>query len=95
MVMPWIFEWDERKRLTNAAKHGIDFRDVQAVWENDVLEITSPRHGEERFIAYGVLEGRIIAVVFTRKDQTMRLISVRRARPYERKIYKEAFGRGT
>ena len=89
------FEWDERKRIANAAKHGIDFRDARAIFENDVIESPSPRHGEERFIAYGVLERRILAVVFTRKDQTVRLISARRARPYERKIYRQAFGQGT
>jgi uncharacterized DUF497 family protein len=92
--MAIIFEWDERKRLANLTKHGIDFVDAKDIWADAVLEAPSPRYGEERCIAYGVLEGRIIAVVFTRHGQTLRLISARRARDYEREAYKDAFGRG-
>jgi hypothetical protein len=93
--MAIIFEWNERKRLTNVAKHGIDFIDAKEIWAGDVLEAPSPRHEEARFIAYGVVEGRIIAVVFTRDGETLRLISARRARNYEREAYKDAFGRGS
>jgi uncharacterized DUF497 family protein len=93
--MPIIFEWDERKRLVNLAKHGIDFVEAKDIWANDVLEAPSPRHDEERFIAYGILDGRIVAVVFMRQGQRLRLISARRARDYERKAYKDAFGRGS
>ena len=93
--MPIIFEWDERKRLVNLAKHGIDFVEAKDIWANDALEAPSPRYGEERFIAYGILDDRIIAVVFMRQGQRLRLISARRARDYERKAYKDAFGRGS
>lgn len=93
--MPIIFEWDERKRLVNLAKHGIDFIEAKDIWANDVLEAPSPRYAEERFIAYGILDGRIVAVVFMRQGQRLRLISARRARDYERKAYKDAFGRGS
>ena len=94
-MMPIIFEWDERKRHINLAKHGIDFIEAKDIWANDVLEAPSPRYAEERFIAYGILDGRIIAVVFTRQGQRLRLISARRARDYEREAYKDAFGRGS
>jgi uncharacterized DUF497 family protein len=89
------FEWDEAKRLANLTKHGLDFIDAKEIWAGDVLEAPSPRPEEQRFIAYGVLDERIIAVVFTRRSQTVRLISARRARDYEREAYQDAFGRGT
>ena len=89
------FEWDEAKRLANIAKHGIDFIDAKEIWAGDILLAPSAYSAERRLIAYGILENRIIAVVFTSRVQTLRLISARRAREYERKAYQDAFGRGT
>jgi uncharacterized DUF497 family protein len=81
-----LFEWYEEKRLENLRKHGIDFLDAKEVWRGEVLEVPSEQqeHGEQRRIAYGVLEGRIIAVVFTWRGEARRLISARRARRHER-----------
>ena len=61
------FEWDEQKRQANIEKHGIDFYGAKQIWNNDVLEIPSPQsqHREQRFISYGLLEGGVIAVVYT------------------------------
>jgi uncharacterized DUF497 family protein len=41
-----------------------------------------------------VLEGRIIAVVFTWRGEARRLISARRARRHERQDYPDVFGKG-
>ena len=35
------FEWDEAKRRSNLAAHGIDFEDAIAIWEGPVLEVPS------------------------------------------------------
>ena len=72
-----LFEWDERKRLANLEKHGIDFRDAKEIWQGHVLEAPSeqPEHEEQRHLAYGLLEGRLIAVVFTWRGEFRRLIS--------------------
>jgi uncharacterized protein len=90
------FEWDEQKRLENLRKHGIDFVDAKEIWQGTVLEVPSAQqaHGEQRYIAYGVLDGRIIAVVFTWRGESRRLISARRARSYERQHYQDIFGAG-
>jgi hypothetical protein len=90
------FEWDEAKRRANLAKHRIDFVDAKEIWRGDVLEIRSSQdhHGEPRHLAYGLARGRIIAVVFTRRGERLRLISARRARHHERQAYQDAFGRG-
>ena len=89
------FEWDESKRLANLEKHGIDFIRAKEIWLGDVLEVPSPQedHGEKRYLAYGRLEGRVVAVVYTWRDTSRRIISARRARAYEREAYEDAFGR--
>ena len=84
------FEWDENKRLANAAKHGIDFRDAVAIWEGPVLEIPSPQSEEQRWLAIGRMNGRIVAVVFVRRGGRIRIISARGTRQYEREAYEEA-----
>ena len=90
------FEWFEHKRLENLSSHGIDFIDAKEIWQGDVLEVPSDQdwHGEPRYLAYGVLEGRIITVVFTWRGEARRLISARRARRYERQDYQSLFGTG-
>lgn len=89
------FEWHDQKRRTNLATHGIDFEDAIAIWEGPVLEIPSPqlRHGEERLLAVGRCEGRVITVVFTWRGKVRRLISARAARRYERENYEKTVGR--
>ncbi|TRU99145.1 MAG: BrnT family toxin [Microcystis wesenbergii Mw_QC_S_20081001_S30D] len=59
------YRWDEAKRLTNLRKHGIDFADVPAVFDGDILTVEDDRldYGEQRFVTLGLLKGRIIAVV--------------------------------
>ena len=89
------FEWDESKGQSNLERHGIDFEDAIAIWSGPVLEVPSTQtcHGEVRFLAVGLSEGRIITVVFTWRDGTRRIISARRARKYEREAYQKALGR--
>ena len=90
------FEWHKPKHQSNLVQHGIDFEDAKEIWQGEVLEVPSEQdeHGEQRHIAYGVLEGRIIAVVFTWRGGRRRLISARRARTYERRRYQNLFGQG-
>jgi len=90
------FEWHEQKRQINLARHKIDFLDAKEIWQDDVLEVPSKQgeHGEQRYLAYGVLEGRIVAVVFTWRNGARRLISARRARTNERRHYQSLFGQG-
>ena len=87
------FEWDPEKNRTNIAKHGIDFEDAISIFEGPVFErIASKRdYGEERFLAFGVANGRVLAVVFTLRSQgRRRIISARRASRREREEYRQA-----
>jgi uncharacterized protein len=92
------FEWDDDKRRANLQKHGIDFFDARSIWLGPVLDPAALRMvgGEARPTALGMIgeDEIIIAVVYTAREGTLRLISARRARRNERKTYQDRFGRG-
>jgi uncharacterized DUF497 family protein len=85
------YQWDETKRLTNLRKHGIDFTDVPAVFDGDILTVEDERldYGEQRFVTFGLLKGRVIAVVHTEHEDHTRIISARKATKYEQRTYFE------
>ena len=85
------YEWDEAKRLANLRKHGIDFTDVPAVFDGDIVTVEDDRYGygEQRFVTFGLLQGRVIAVVHTEQAHCTRIISVRKATKYEQRTYFE------
>ena len=88
------FDWDEKKRQTNLDKHGIDFLDAKEIWDGPVIEIPSgqTRHSEDRYIALGLLDCEVIAVIYTWRRRHRRIISVRKARKNEKALYENAFG---
>ena len=77
-----VYEWDENKRRTNRAKHGVDFAAMRAFdWETARIEAVD--HPEEpRWIGHGVIGSRLL-VVFTERDNRVRIISLRKANPGE------------
>jgi uncharacterized protein len=84
------FEWDENKRQTNLEKHGVDFPDAARVLLGRPLTRQDSRqeYGEQRFIAYGELGARLLAVAFTiRNEDVVRIISARKANARERRKY--------
>lgn len=50
------YQWDEAKQLTNLRKHGINFADVPAVFDGDILTVEDERldYGEQRFVTFGL-----------------------------------------
>jgi uncharacterized DUF497 family protein len=84
------FDWDDRKSELNLAKHGIDFGDAIEVFYRSILLRRSDRNHEERWVAIGYSENRLIAVVFTRRKDVIRVISARRARKNEEREYRNA-----
>jgi uncharacterized protein len=85
------FQWDETKRLTNLRKHGIDFIDVPIIFDGDIVTVEDDRfnYGEQRFVTLGFLQGRVVAVVYTEREECIRIISARKATKYEQQIYFE------
>ena len=91
------FAWDEVKRRANYAKHGLDFRDAEKVFQGITLtaEDTRQDYGEKRFISLGLLEDMIVVVVHTARSEKTRIISMRKANQREKQAYEEKifFGR--
>jgi uncharacterized DUF497 family protein len=82
-------EWDEEKREENIRKHGIDFAGVETLFEGFTATIEDDRldYGEQRFVTFGVMEGRVAAVVHTEQSDTIRIISIRKATKREEQGY--------
>ena len=87
---PVSFEWDEQKNLLNRAKHTLDFEDATEIFYGPIFLRRSDRNNEERWIAVGSLESKLIAVVFTRRADVIRIISARRAWKNEERDYRNA-----
>ena len=85
------FEFDPAKSAANKAKHGIDFVEAQALWSDpDRLEVPARPMVEARFIVIGQIAQTLwTATVTYRHENTIRLISVRRARRDEAAKYRE------
>lgn len=84
------FEWDEQKRKTNIRKHGFDFRDAWRVFQSPMLVALDDRrnYGEDRWIGIGMLNTRVVVMVFTERDEdTIRIISMMKATNYEQIRY--------
>ena len=88
------FEWDEQKRRTNIAKHGIDFIRARDAFDGrSAYEYPSTFADEARNITVAQVEKGLIAVVWTwREGETVRIISARSARNGEKRKYRELFG---
>lgn len=82
-------EWDEKKRLSNLAKHNVDFNRVASIFDGPVVAwpLQKRDYGEDRFAALGIVEGLIFYVVYTWRGDRRRIISARRAGRRERERY--------
>ena len=82
------FEFDETKSQSNFLKHGIDFVDAQALWNDpSLLEIPAKTENEPRFLMIGLVAGKYWSAVITYRGVNVRLISVRRSRTEEVSLY--------
>src|SRR4051812_47912656 len=91
------FEWDEAKNRANHRKHGLDFADARQVFDNPLFVEPDTRepYTEERFIGLGTLHARVVVIAFAeRGEQTIRVISLRKANKREQKQYAKAIQNG-
>lgn len=90
------FEWDPRKAAANKAKHGVTFDEAATVFSDELaLFMDDPEHSndEDRFVLMGVSSSvRLLVVVqaYRENDETVRIISARRANSRERSQYRES-----
>lgn len=85
------FEWDENKRLTNLAKHKLDFVDARLLFDGRAA-ITAPSKypAETRFVTTAMIAGRFYSAIWTWRGDACRIISFRRARDAEERAYRQA-----
>jgi uncharacterized DUF497 family protein len=82
------FEFDPKKSSINKGKHGIDFVEAQAIWHDpDRLEIPARSLQEPRYQVIGRIAQRTWSAFITYRHETIRIISVRPARPEEEARY--------
>ncbi|WP_019867866.1 BrnT family toxin [Methylovulum miyakonense] len=82
------FEFDETKSQANLEKHGIDFINAQALWNDPMLlEIPAKTVDEPRYLIIGVINRKHWSAVITYRGTNVRLISVRRSRTEEVALY--------
>lgn len=88
------FEYDPHKSELNLEKHGIDFEEIQNLWDDPrKLEMVVEYKGEKRFEIIGNLSGGLWVAIATRRGEKVRIISARRATRkeaafYDREIYR-------
>ena len=82
------FEFDPVKSGSNRAKHGVDFIQAQELWLDPLrVEVPTRTTGEPRWLVIGRMGGKHWSAVVTYRQEKIRIISVRRARDEEVRIY--------
>lgn len=85
------FEYDPLKSDTNLQKHGIDFEEAQYLWrDSNALQIQAKSDTEERYALIAAIENKVWIAFYTYRQDTIRIISVRRTRDNEKRIYDES-----
>lgn len=90
-----IFEWDENKNRINQRKHGISFEDVKNVFGDEyAILFDDPDHSEfeDRFLIIGMSNVKGVCIVshcYRNADETIRIISARKATKTEQSFYDE------
>lgn len=85
--------FDPAKRKATLENRGLDMALVGEIFAGPTLTIPSDRTGENRFFTIGLLNGRMVVVVWTPRDGGRRIISMRKAHESEQKLYGPRLGR--
>ena len=76
-------------------KHGVDFHGAETIFNYPMLTREDEREnddGEQRLQSLGLLDGRIVFVVWVERATDAHIISIRKAERHEKKIYLQATG---
>jgi uncharacterized DUF497 family protein len=81
--------FDPAKRQQTLEERGLDFEACGEVFDGKVVTLEDRRknYGEARFLSYGYLKRRMVAVAWTVRDGTRRVISMRKANDREKAEY--------
>jgi len=84
----YSFEFDPKKSESNLEKHGIDFVEAQAIWQDpDFIEVQAKSEDEPRCVVMGMIGGKHWSAIITYRSEKIRIISVRRSRDSEVALY--------
>lgn len=83
------FEFDPKKNRDNLARHGIDFIEAQQIWEGPSVEFAARQEFENRFAIIGPIADKLYTCIFTIREEHIRIISCRRSRDKEIKLYEK------
>lgn len=83
------FEFDPRKSQSNKQKHGIDFREAQALWNSKIVRVPAKDATEMRYVIIGVIGRQHWSAIITYRESKIRIISVRRASVGEIETYEQ------
>jgi uncharacterized DUF497 family protein len=87
------FEWQEDKRQKTLKERNLDFADAYRFFDDrPVIHQPTPRDGEERWKSTALFNGKFFTVVWMWREDTMRIISMRRSHEQEERKYREIFG---
>lgn len=82
------FEFDNLKSASNKEKHGIDFHQAQKLWlDPERIVVPARTLKEARFLMIAMLNDIYWSAIYTIRGDVIRIISVRKSRYYEKKIY--------
>ena len=84
------FQWDEKKNTVNKKKHGVSFEDAAVIFRDPRrLELYDKAHSffEDRWLMIGLNGSIILTVFFTEKNDSIRIISARKATKKEEEKY--------
>jgi len=82
------FTFPEDKSAKNGRERGMDFVDAQALWQDaDRLERPARSLDEVRWQVIGRIRGKVWSAIVTYRENSIRIFSVRRARPQEERAY--------
>lgn len=82
------FEYDNNKSVSNLEEHGISFDEAQKIWDDSFrIEVPARTSDEIRTLVIGNIGGNIWSAVITMRENSIRIISARKARKNEKQIY--------
>jgi uncharacterized DUF497 family protein len=87
--------YDPAKRERTLVERGLDFLDAEAVFAGDTLTLEDDRfdYGETRYQTYGVLQDRVVMVVWTPRGEARHVISMRHCHDREARKVRKHLGR--
>lgn len=85
-----LFTWDEKKRISNIKKHGIDFACSSEIFAGPTFTWEDARfdYGEQRWITMGLWKSQVVVLVaHTETEEEIHVISIRKADKDEQALF--------